>query len=88
MSRGRFRSWSEPRTQRSGVSGTLCAPMSLVQGADAAPTTQARAAFVESINTLMDLQKRWTDLKSKEVKSVNEKLRQANLPALVPEKGP
>jgi photosystem II stability/assembly factor-like uncharacterized protein len=79
---------ADARPTFNNISGTLGALMSLVQGADAAPTTQARAAFVESINTLMDLERRWTDLKSKEVKSVNEKLRQANLPALDPEKGP
>lgn len=65
------------------LSGDLSALMNLVQGADMTPTTQAMAAFDTASKALAELKTRWIDLKTKELKAVNEKLRQANLPALV-----
>jgi hypothetical protein len=79
---GMFRSEDTPPTL-ARISGDLGAVMSLVQGADQAPTTQALAAFDTSIKTLSELLARWTDLKTKELKSVNEKLQQANLPVII-----
>jgi hypothetical protein len=64
------------------LSGDLSAVMRLVQGADMPPTLQAMAAFDISTKALAELLTRWIDLKTKELKSVNEKLRQANLPAM------
>jgi hypothetical protein len=57
--------------------------MNLVQGADSHPTTQAMAAFESSTKALAELFTRWKDLKTRELKAINEKLRQANLPAIV-----
>ncbi len=65
------------------LSGDLSAVMSLVQGADAAPTTQAIAASDTSSKALSELMSRWIELKTKELNTVNKKLRQANLPAIV-----
>jgi hypothetical protein len=56
--------------------------MRLVQGAEMTPTLQALTALDISTKALAELFTRWSDLKTKELKSVNEKLRQANLPAL------
>jgi photosystem II stability/assembly factor-like uncharacterized protein len=64
------------------LSGDLSAVMRLVQGADIPPTLQAMAAFDISTKALAELFTRWIDLKTKELKSVNEKLRQDNLPAI------
>jgi hypothetical protein len=65
------------------LSGDLSAVMSIVQGVDRIPTTQAMAAAETSTQALSELLTRWNDLKTKELKSVNEKLRQANLPAII-----
>jgi hypothetical protein len=70
------------------LSGELSAVMNLVQGADRAPTTQARTALDTSTKTLAELMTRWSDLKTKELTSVNEKLRQANLAAIVLDREP
>lgn len=64
------------------LSGDLSTVMNLVQGADAPPTTQAIAALDATSKALSELMTRWIDLKTKELKSVNEKLQQANLPAI------
>jgi photosystem II stability/assembly factor-like uncharacterized protein len=52
----------------------------ILQGADATPTTQAVAACGEAQKTLAQLLARWQELKDKEVKALNEQLRQAKLP--------
>jgi hypothetical protein len=57
--------------------------MRLIQGADMTPTVQAMAAFDIASKALSELFTRWIDLKTKELNSVNEKLRQANIPAIV-----
>ena len=79
---GMFRSDDAPPTLAK-LSGDLSALMNLVQGADRPPTTQAMAAFDISAKSLSELLTRWDDLQTKELKSVNEKLRQANLPAIL-----
>jgi hypothetical protein len=65
------------------LSGDFSAVMRLVQGADMTPTVQAMAAFDITSKALSELFTRWIDLKTKELKSVNEKLRQANIPTIV-----
>jgi photosystem II stability/assembly factor-like uncharacterized protein len=64
------------------LSGDLSVVMRLVQGADMPPTVQAMAAFDIATRAIAELFTRWNDLKTKDLKSVNEKLRQANLPAI------
>jgi hypothetical protein len=54
----------------------------VLQGADATPTTQAAAACEETQKVLRDLQVRWSEVTEKEVKALNERLRQADLPLL------
>jgi photosystem II stability/assembly factor-like uncharacterized protein len=53
-----------------------------LQGADAAPTTQAVAACEETEKSLRTLMKRWEKLTREDVRAVNEKLRKADLPPL------
>jgi len=58
--------------------------LSILQGADAAPTTQAVAACGQSQKMLRELLARKEELLRKEVKPLSERLRQAGLPALEP----
>ena len=46
------------------------------------PTTQAVAAFNEAQTNLAALFARWSEIKDKDVKVLNEQLRQANLPLI------
>ncbi len=64
--------------------GALTSLLELLQAADVAPTSQAVTASGELQQTLKNVLMRWTDLKDKDVKSINELLRQANLPPLEP----
>ena len=56
--------------------------MGIAEGADAAPTTQAVAAYNQTRKSLDDLLARWSEIKTREVSDLNEKLRQANLQPL------
>jgi hypothetical protein len=56
--------------------------MNLVEGADAAPTTQAVAASDALQKSLADALSNWSEIKNKDVKTINEQLRQAGLPAI------
>jgi hypothetical protein len=56
--------------------------MQLVQGADMTPTATATAAIEEAHKSVGDLLKRWAELKDKDVKALNEKLREAKLPEI------
>ena len=56
--------------------------MGIAEGADAAPTTQAIAAYNQSQKSLDNLVARWNEIKTREVSDLNEKLRQANLQPL------
>jgi photosystem II stability/assembly factor-like uncharacterized protein len=56
--------------------------MGIVEGADAQPTSQAAAAYRESLSRLDELLARWNEIKSRDVNDLNEKLRRANLPQL------
>jgi photosystem II stability/assembly factor-like uncharacterized protein len=58
--------------------------LAVLQGADATPTTQVVAACGETQKTLRDLLARWSAWTDKEVKALNERLRQAELPPLTP----
>ncbi len=61
------------------VSGGLSQLMQLLQGADAAPTTQAVAAVAERRRALADLLHRWDTLKNRDLATLNAQLKQANL---------
>jgi photosystem II stability/assembly factor-like uncharacterized protein len=74
---GRRGATSEPTLTR--VHGELLELMGVVEGADIAPTTQAVAAAGEVQRKLSEVLSRWTELKEKDVKPLNEQLRRANL---------
>jgi photosystem II stability/assembly factor-like uncharacterized protein len=58
--------------------------LEVLQEADVAPTEPTREAGAEARKQLRDLLARWDELKGKETKALNERLRQANLPELTP----
>jgi photosystem II stability/assembly factor-like uncharacterized protein len=58
--------------------------LDVLQGADAAPTTQAAAACAEARRALGELLGRWGELTSGDMKTLNERLRKADLPPLGP----
>ena len=70
----------EPSLTR--VHGELLELMGSVEGADVTPTTQAVAASGEVQRKLSQVLSRWTELKDRDVKALNEQLRRTNLPAL------
>ncbi|HXU36498.1 MAG TPA: glycoside hydrolase [Blastocatellia bacterium] len=66
----------------SAVNGELLGLMGLVEGADVTPTTQAVAASGQIQQTLAGVLSRWSEIKEKDVKALNEQLVKAGLPAL------
>ncbi len=62
-----------------GLSFNLLSLMNLVEGADVAPTAQAVAASEELQRTLTELLSRWNEVKTRDVKALNDQLRQAGL---------
>jgi hypothetical protein len=56
--------------------------MGLLQGADAAPTSQALAAVTERRQALSNLMAKWNSLKTQDVANLNAQLKAANLPAI------
>lgn len=65
-----------------GLATGLLSLMNLVEGADVMPTTQAIAAADELQRSLNDLLGKWNDIKTKDVKSLNEQLSKAGLPTI------
>jgi len=61
---------------------TLESLLELFQGVDARPTTQGTAASAEWQQNFTETLRRWDDLKTKDLKSLNDQLRQASLPVL------
>jgi hypothetical protein len=84
--RGRGERPPEGRREPSlaGLSQEMQQLMNILQGADAAPTTQATEACEETGKTLRDLLARWGELTDKDVKALNERLSKAGLPPLGP----
>jgi photosystem II stability/assembly factor-like uncharacterized protein len=64
------------------LASELLSIMNLVEGADAAPTTQAAAASDDLQKSLADSLSSWSEIKNKDLKSLNEQLRQAGLPTI------
>jgi hypothetical protein len=64
--------------------GEFAGILQLVDGADAAPTTQAVAAAEQLERTLSELLATWSRLKSQDLPALNQQLRQANLPPVGP----
>jgi hypothetical protein len=65
-----------------GISGSLSSLMGLLQGADAAPTSQAVAAITERRQALSNLIAKWNALKAQDLTNMNAQLKAANLPAI------
>jgi hypothetical protein len=64
------------------IGGALNSLMGLLQGADAAPTTQLTAAIAESRRSLSNLMTRWNALKTQDLVNLNAQVKQANLPVV------
>jgi len=64
------------------LSGELNALMQLVQESDMPPTATAVAASDDCAKRLMDLIARWSELKTGDVKTLNDKLREAKVPEI------
>jgi photosystem II stability/assembly factor-like uncharacterized protein len=64
------------------VNGGLNALVSGLDSADAAPTTQQAAVFVELEKALREQLTAWEQIKSKDVLELNEQLKKAGLPAI------
>jgi hypothetical protein len=58
--------------------------LTVLQAADATPTTQAAAAVAAAKKDLDGLLGRWTDLREKDLRELNTKLKAAGLPAVDP----
>ena len=81
---GRRRMARPGQPSLAGLAGEWGALLRILQGADATPTTQATAACAEAEKRLTAVLGRWSEVKGKEVKALNEQLRKAGLPALGP----
>ena len=66
----------------SSVQTGLFYMIAILQGADATPTTQAVSSVTETYQQLTRVLARWNELKEKEVKAFNDRLRQANMAPL------
>jgi hypothetical protein len=56
--------------------------MGLLQGADAAPTSQAVAAVTDRRQALSNLMAKWNALKTQDLVNLNAQLKAATLPAI------
>jgi hypothetical protein len=68
-----------------GLNNAFSSLLENLQSADAIPTDPTVAAAAELKSTLAKLLSDWNELKTKDVVSMNEQLRAANQPALMPE---
>jgi photosystem II stability/assembly factor-like uncharacterized protein len=66
-----------------GLSGNLLGVMNVLQAADRKPTTQAVATVGELKRTLNELLTRWADFKTRELRTLNEQLRQAGFKTIL-----
>lgn len=57
--------------------------MSLLQGADVAPTTQGAAAAADRAEALAEVMSRWDALRGETLTALNALLEQAGLPPIV-----
>ena len=73
-----------PRSQGTNLTrlnGDLARLLDVVEGADAAPTTQAHAAWAGLEKSLAPLLARWSELQAKDVPALDRQLQQAGVPA-------
>lgn len=67
-----------------GLANGLLSLMNLVEGADAAPTTQAVAASNDLQRSVGELLSKWNSIRTTEIPRLNTRLRAANLPEIKP----
>ena len=60
----------------------MTALLETLQAADVAPTTQAASAVGQAQQSLIDLMRQWKAINNRNIKALNEQLRQANLPTI------
>jgi photosystem II stability/assembly factor-like uncharacterized protein len=77
--RGGRRRAKPDKVSLSSISSELNTLLEILQGADAAPTTQAVASCAEAKKNLADLMSRCKELQTKDMKSLNDLIRQANM---------
>jgi photosystem II stability/assembly factor-like uncharacterized protein len=65
------------------IAFSLRSVMSLLQGSDTAPTTQAVAAAADRASALAEVMKRWDELRVESLGKLNAQLKQAGLPEIV-----
>lgn len=79
------RGGDQPREPGLGrTAGELGRLLAILQGADAAPTTQATAAVAEAKKELDVLLAKWAEIQKKDLPELNLKLKAADLPAIDP----
>jgi hypothetical protein len=83
--RGRRRTSGTEEANLGRLGDELSRLLETLQEADAAPTAPVVAACSQTQQRLAGLMARWAELKSKDVKTLNDQLRQANLPTLAPD---
>jgi hypothetical protein len=64
------------------IGASMSPLIGLLQGADAAPTTQLAAAVTERLKALADLKAKWAALKAQDLAALNTQLKAANLPVI------
>jgi hypothetical protein len=77
--RGGRRRAKPDKVSLNSISTELNALLEILQGADATPTTQAVAACAKAKKNLDDLMSRRKELQTKDLKSLNDLIRQANM---------
>jgi len=77
--RGGRRRIKPNKVSLSSTSTELNTLLEILQGADATPTTQAMAACAEAKKNLADLMSRCKELQTKDMKSLNDLIRQTNM---------
>jgi hypothetical protein len=65
-----------------GIGSSLSSLMGLMQGADAAPTSQVVAAVTDRRQALANLMAKWNTFKTQELANLNAQLKAANLPPI------
>ena len=80
--RGGARGAGADQATLSRVNGELVGLMELIEGADVAPSSQAVAASLELQKTLEDLFARWREIRERDLKTLNDRLRAAGLQPL------
>jgi photosystem II stability/assembly factor-like uncharacterized protein len=66
----------------SGVNGKLAAVYAIIEGSDAAPTTQAATAVTDLQDSLAKVLTRWDEVRTRSLPATNAELKKAGLPTI------